>query len=59
MVSTMKRRDERQRSANPVWNMSPDAREHQNEQAKGSRQQRNNADVMLTIMEHNMKERDY
>ena len=59
MVSTMKRRDERQRSANLVWNLSPDAREHHDEQAEGSRQQRNNADAMLTRVEQNMKERDY
>ena len=60
MISTMKRRYERKRSASLIWNLSPNARAYQNEQAKDSKQHISNADVleMLSKMEQNMKERD-
>ena len=56
----MKRREERQRSVSPVWNLSPDVKEYHNEQDESSRQQSSNVDVMemLASMEQNMKERD-
>ena len=50
MVSTMKRRDERQRSDNPVWNLSPDAREYLDEQAEGSKQHSSSAEVMEMLI---------
>ena len=59
-MSSMKEREERQKSMNPIWNLSPDAREYHQEPVGSSRQQSNNADIMeiLVRMEQRMKERD-
>ena len=37
MVSSVKEREERQRSMNPIWNLSPNAREYHQEPARSSR----------------------
>ena len=60
MVSSMKEKEERHRSLSPIWKLSPDVRKYHHEQAEGSGQQSNNANVMgmLVRMEQEMKERD-
>ena len=60
VVSTMKIRNERERSASSNWVISPKAATHQNEQAESSRQQGNNSELleMLRRMEQRMLERD-
>ena len=60
VLSIVKRRDEKQRSASPIWVMSPNSGAYQNEQAQGSRQQGSNLELVeiLRRMEQNMQERD-
>ena len=60
MVSSMKGREERQRSLSPVWNLSLEERDYHHEQAESSRQQSNNQEIlgMLKRMEEGMKERE-
>ena len=60
VVSSVKEREEKQRSLSPIWNLSPNAREYRQDPVGSSRQKSNNADIMdmLVIMEQRMKERD-
>ena len=60
MVSSVKERENKQRSLSTIWNLSPDVREYHQGPAGSSRQQSNNADIMdmLVRMEQRMKERD-
>ena len=60
VLSIDRRREPSHGSASPDWNMSPNAKTCDNEQAEGLEQQGSNAVLMemLSIMEQNMKERD-
>ena len=57
MVSSMKGREERQRSLSPIWNLSPDERDYHHQLAGSSRQQGNNQEILgiLKRMEEGMK----
>ena len=60
VVSSVKEREERQRSMSLIWNLSLDAREYHQETAGSSRQQSNNAYIMdMSVrMEQGTRERD-
>ena len=60
MVSSIKEREERQRSLSPIWNLSPNMRDCQQEPAGSSRQQSSNTEMMemLKQMRQEMQERE-
>ena len=60
MVSSIKEREERQRSLSPIWNLSPIVRDYQQELVGSSGQLSSNMEMMemLKQMRQEMQERD-
>ena len=60
VLSINRRKEERQKSLSPRWNLSPDVRECNQELARSSGQQSSNSDIMdmLRRMKQGMQERD-
>ena len=60
VLSIDRRREERQKSLSPRWNLSPYVREYNQELAGSSRKQSSNSEIMdmLRRIEQGMQERD-
>ena len=60
LESPIQKRQGRQRSLSPIWNLSLDVREIHQGPAESSRQQSNNVEIMemLKVMRQEMQERD-
>ena len=60
VLSIDRRKEERQKSISPRWNLSPDVREYNQDPSRSLRQQSSNSNIMdmLRRMKQGMQERD-